>query len=148
MRSVSIRAAASAALVLTVLFVSGCASEPSHDNDPAGMGVGQTGPDDNHPGRHMDRDDMGRDQMGRDQMGRGHMDRGHMGPDDNNRGRHMHRGDMDRGDMDRGPMDRGAMDRGAMGEDDTRRHRNGMMWGMPGMASNIRMHNLAERSGT
>lgn len=117
MRFVSIRAAASAALVLTVLFVSGCASEPSPDNDPAGVGVGQMDPNDNDPGRHMDRDDM---------------DRGHMGPDDNNRGRHMDRGDMDRGHM---------------GEDGTRRHRNGMMPGMPGMASNMTMHNLAERAG-
>lgn len=116
MRSVSIRAAASTALVLTVLFVSGCASWPGPDSDPAGMGVGQVGPDDNDPGRHMDRDGMGQ----------GHMDRGEMGPDDNNRGRHMDRGDMDRGDMGRGHM----------GEDDTRRDRNGMMSGMPGMASN------------
>ena len=127
MRSVSIRAAASATLVLTVLFVSGCASEPSSNNDPAGMGVGQTDPNDNDPGRHMDRDDMGQSHVDR-----GHMDRGHMGPDDNNRGRHM---------------DRGGMDRGHMGEDGTRRHRSGMMPGMPGMASSMRMHNLAERPG-
>lgn len=90
MRSVSIRAAASATLVLTVLFASGCASEPSPDNEPAGMGVGQTDPDDNDLGRHMDR--------------------GHM-------------------------------------RDGTRRHRNGMMPGMPGMASSMRMPNLAERPG-
>ena len=105
MRSVSIRAAASATLVLTVLFVSGCASEPSPDNDPAGMGVGQTDPDDNDLGRHMDRDDMGQSHVDRGHMGRGHM------------------------------------------RDGTRRHRNGMMPGMPGMASSMRMHNLAERSG-
>jgi len=122
MRSVSIRAAASATLVLTVLFASGCASEPSPDNEPAGMGVGQTDPDDNELGRHMDRDDMGQSHVDRGHMDRGHMDRGHMGPDDNNRGRHM-------------------------GEDGTGRHRNGMMPGMPGMASSMRMHNLAERPG-
>ncbi len=101
MRSVSIRAAASATLVLTVLFASGCASEPSPDNEPAGMGVGQTDPDDNDLGRHMDRDDMGQS----------HVDRGG----------HM--------------------------RDGTRRHRNGMMPGMPGMASSMRMPNLAERPG-